>query len=407
MATPDGTLARRDNYEPTIVTVTLNPAVDLFISVGELCPGELHRVEAPQQYPGGKGINVAKLLAELGITTRATGFLGGSRGQFIAQELDRLGITSDFVEIAAETRVNVKVIDAAGNLTEFNSPAPVIRPDEWAQLTEYLRGRGKLARAGAVAGRAGGVAGAATVTATGSGDVARAAIATSTGAQSWVAYCGNLPAGCREDWYSEAIRAAKGAGYHTLLDASGSALARGIEAGPDVIKPNVRELSDITGRDCSSVDAVARAAAELVAGGVGIAVVSMGPDGVVAVAGEGWGDVSGPSGNRAVSAPEHEPSGSAGPPAAVEALSAARGADNLRAIRVRVPTVPVTSPVGAGDTVVAALLYGLSRGVPFDEAVRYAAAAGTAKVQKPGNTHPGRDDIAAVLCGTSVESLQL
>lgn len=305
--------------------MTLNPAVDLFISVDALHPGELHRVSTPMQYPGGKGLNVSKMLAQLDVPTRTTGFLGGARGRYIMEQLQDLGVTADFIPIADESRINVKVIDGQGVLTELNSPAPAIRPQEWERLERQLR------------------------------DL--------TGTDLWLALCGNLPEGCRDDWYYDAIINAADHGVHTLLDASGAALERGVAAGPDVIKPNTHELEALTGSTFDTVAQVARAASQLVAQGVGTVVVSMGADGLVAVT-------------------------------------------RSTAVHVEVPRGPVVSSVGAGDTVVAALLYGLCHHLPFTETIRFAAAAGTAKVRQPGTQPPTRQIIEACLADTQIHNVE-
>lgn len=305
-----------------VITVTLNPAVDLFVSVDDLHPGELHRVDTPLQHPGGKGINVSRMLAELQVPTIATGFLGGDRGAWIANELRKLGITSDFVDIKDETRINVKVIDGKGTLTELNSPAPHIDRTEATEFDTQLR---RL-----------------------------------VASNKWIAFCGNLPEGYSETWYYDAILQAKAAGIGTLLDASGTALAKGVEARPDVIKPNIYELSKLTGRELNSIEEVMQAAAGLVRSGIGMIVVSMGADGLAAVTAS-------------------------------------------QSVHVRVPEVPIVSSVGAGDTAVAALLCGLYHGRVFEDCIRYAAAAGTAKVGQPGTKHPTKQNIEVCLRDTEIQ----
>ncbi|WP_206922300.1 1-phosphofructokinase [Alicyclobacillus suci] len=305
-----------------VVTVTLNPAVDLFVSVKRLQPGTLHRVPTPLQHAGGKGINVAKMLAGLGVPAVATGFLGGNRGNWLHEEIVRQGVDSRFVRIADESRVNVKVIDEDGTLTELNSPAPQFTEADWRMFGDTLK---QLC----------------------------------TGADSWLALCGNLPAGCQLDWYKNVIEWAKAHHIKTLLDASGEAFALGIEAKPDVIKPNQHELEQLLGQTLTSEEDVVRAATQIARAGVGLVVVSMGEQGIVAVT-------------------------------------------SSVAVHVRVPRVPVVSSVGAGDTVVAGLLYGFIHRLSLPEAVRFAAAAGTAKVQKPGNLHPSKADIEDCLKTTVI-----
>lgn len=308
------------------VTVTLNPAVDLFITVDALRPGALHRVKTPVRYPGGKGINVSKMLRELGLPTRTTGFVGGANGRWLVAQLEEAGIPTEFIPIQNETRLNVKVIESGGQLTELNSAAPSIVPDEWTALERAVNQLAQPNR--------------------------------------WLAFCGNLPEGCRADWYATAIAEAKRRGARTLLDASGAGLRMGVAAGPDVVKPNRAELADLIGRPLRTESEVVEAAAALVASGVGMVAVSMGADGLLAVT-------------------------------------------DRQAVRVTVPQVPVKSVVGAGDTVAAALLYAVCQGWPVEQAVRFAAAAGTAKVQQPGNVNPCRAAIDACLRETHSQSLDV
>ncbi|WAH40940.1 1-phosphofructokinase [Alicyclobacillus fastidiosus] len=314
-------VTEHESTKGRVITVTLNPAVDLFVSVKHLEPGTLHRVPTPLQHAGGKGLNVAKMLASLSVPTVATGFLGGRRGDWLHEALLSQGVDSKFVRIANESRMNVKVIDEAGTLTELNSPAPAFTDDEWRAFGDTLR--------------------------------------TLCEPNSWLALCGNLPAGCPNHWYQNTISWAKQSDIKTLLDASGVALELGLKACPDVIKPNQHELEQLTGLTLHNLEEVMRAAAQLVDAGVGLVVVSLGEEGLAAVT-------------------------------------------SSAAIHVRVPSVPVVSSVGAGDTVVAGLLYGIFHRFSLYDTVRFAAAAGTAKVQKPGNMHPSQVDIETCLASTDI-----
>jgi 1-phosphofructokinase family hexose kinase len=309
-----------------VLTVTVNPALDLFLSVKELTPGALHRVAPPQQHPGGKGINVAKALHAFGVPTVATGFLGGSRGSWIERELVEAGVAAKFVRIQDQTRVNVKVTDAAGTLTEFNSPAPDLTAEDWLALERHLD---TLAQTGG-----------------------------------WLAFCGNLPASCATDWYRRRIEWAKRRGLRTVLDASGEALREGVLAKPDVIKPNLRELEELVGRQVKSIKEVVAAAARLCQSGVGLVAVSLGGDGLVAATREGC-------------------------------------------VWAHVPKVPVVSSVGAGDTVVAGILYGIHQDFSFSETIRFAAAAGTAAVTTGGTTWPELRDVEELLSHIDIEPVEV
>ncbi|GMA49446.1 phosphofructokinase [Alicyclobacillus contaminans] len=296
-----------------VVTVTLTPAVDLFLQVDTLQPGTLHRVPGPQQFVGGKGINVAKALHAFGTPVVATGFVGGERGRWIESQLTEAGMAVQFTHTAAETRLNVKIVEQGGRLTELNSASAPPADEEWSSFSKHLRELSKSA--------------------------------------AWVAFCGKLPDGCREDWYQTAIVEARSLGVKTLLDSSGRALHQGILAGPDIIKPNHHELEELVGRPLATDADVVDAARAVVHAGVHLVVVSLGARGMLAVAAE-------------------------------------------RAWRIEVPAVEVVSAVGAGDTAVAGLLHALVSGRDVEQALRFAAAAATAAVQTSGTMRP---DNAAVM----------
>ena len=189
-----------------IVTVTLNPALDLTYDVAALVPHGTHRVATVHERPGGKGLNVARVLHRLGEPVLATGLLGGPTGARVAGLLTAEGVPSSFVEIAGETRRTVAVVDP-GDATGFWEPGPAITPPEWAAFVSHFRSL--LPRA----------------------DV--------------VTLSGSLPPGLPADAYADLIALARANNVPTILDASGPALAAGLRARPSIIKPNVTELTEL------------------------------------------------------------------------------------------------------------------------------------------------------------------
>jgi tagatose 6-phosphate kinase len=187
-----------------IVTVTLNPALDLTYTVDALIPHGTHRVAAVAERPGGKGLNVAAVLHALGEPVLATGLLGGTTGGRVTALLQENGIPSAFTRIAGETRRTVAVADPV-DATGFWEPGPRITEGEWAAFVSHFRG---------LLGRA-----------------------------SVVALSGSLPPGIPADGYGVLIRLASVAGVRTVLDTSGEALRHGLAAGPDLAKPNALELA--------------------------------------------------------------------------------------------------------------------------------------------------------------------
>ena len=232
-----------------IYTVTLNPALDKTATVPGLTVDSVNRIRDLREDPGGKGINVSKVIAKLGGTSRAVALLGGSVGEKIKAMLAEQGIDVWAFEAMGETRTNLKVVDPElGTHTDINEPGPEAGV---AQLDAMLS-----ALVGAIA----------------AGDV--------------VVLSGSLPAGAPVGTYDAWCRACAGAGALVFLDADGEALARGLDACPFLAKPNDAELSRLCGRALETEAQIADEARRLVRGGVGRVVVSMGGAGAVVADGE-------------------------------------------------------------------------------------------------------------------------
>ena len=120
-----------------IYTVTLNPSIDLFVGLDQLKLGELNKVTSERILPGGKAINVSRVLSALRIPTIATGFVGGFQGQFIKDWLQNEDITTDFVEMKEINRTNVKIYENKRE-TYISFPGPNISSEEVDELLYYL-----------------------------------------------------------------------------------------------------------------------------------------------------------------------------------------------------------------------------------------------------------------------------
>ncbi|MFD7441538.1 1-phosphofructokinase family hexose kinase [Streptomyces sp. NPDC059909] len=281
-----------------ILTVTLNTALDLTYRVPALVPHTSHRVTEVTERPGGKGLNVARVLAALGHEAVVTGFAGGPTGAVLRDQLAPLPVRDALVPVAGNTRRTLAVVDeATGDTTQLNEPGPVVTADEWAAfLTTYET-------------------------------LLRDADA--------VALCGSLPPGIHVGAYAELVRRARAAGVPALLDTSGEPLRRGIAARPDLVKPNVDELAQLTGSQeplRATHDARRRGARTVVS--------SLGADGILAATPDGtW---------------------QATPPAKV-----------------------LGNPTGAGDSAVAGLLSGLVESLPWPARLTRAVALATATVLAP------------------------
>ncbi|MCX5200427.1 1-phosphofructokinase family hexose kinase [Streptomyces sp. NBC_00237] len=224
-----------------ILTVTLNTALDLTHHVPELVPHTSHRVTDVRERPGGKGLNVARVLSALGHDTIVTGFAGGSTGEVLRTLLAAELPADALVPTAGNTRRTLAIVDAStGDTTQLNEPGPTISPSEWESF--LLSYESQL-----------------------------------SGGTAAVALCGSLPPGIHVGAYADLVRRARAAGVPVLLDTSGEPLLRGIAARPDLVKPNSDELFQLTGsRDAYAASAEARRK------GAHAVVASLGPDGILA-----------------------------------------------------------------------------------------------------------------------------
>ncbi|MEI6167718.1 MAG: 1-phosphofructokinase family hexose kinase [bacterium] len=193
------------------VTLTLNPAVDQALQVaGELALNHLHLIEAETNSPGGKGVNVAKVLAANRRPVAAAGLLGEDQLGFYQKALIAAGITCCFLPLPHPTRINLMFSDGQGHEMKFNRPGfPDLAFDE-AALLAYAR---SLATPGNV-----------------------------------IIMSGSLPVQFPPTTYALLIRLFRSAGCPTVIDTSGPALAAALTETPDVIKPNRQELESVLGK---------------------------------------------------------------------------------------------------------------------------------------------------------------
>lgn len=307
-----------------ILCVTANAAVDKTVIVS---PFQLDRIHRPQRVlalAGGKGCNVARALKTLGENALVTGWIGGFAGQFIEYGLQNVGIETAFVHTEAESRTCLSILDPeAGTTTEiYERGEPV--PGE--KLNELIERFGQL--------------------------VTRCRA---------VALSGSLPTGVPSDFYARLIRIAHSAKLPVYLDASGEALRQGIEAQPDVIKPNKQEFADFTGGRLDSFEDYTAAALEVAARYRTTVVLSLGADGALAAAGS-------------------------------------------QVFIARPPRVTITSAVGSGDSLLAGLLYAAASGADLREQVRCGVAAGTANALNLGAGVFAREDFERIYAGVKLDS---
>ena len=244
-----------------IYTVTLNPALDKTVEIPSFTTDGVNRITSIRTDPGGKGINVSKVVAALGSTSRALGILGGSTGQMISEALSGLNMTCDFLPVEGNTRINLKVVDPiAHTSTEINEPGVPVDPATLQSLLDHLL---KLLRHDDI-----------------------------------VVLAGSLPVNAPADTYRvwgdacPVLRAPPGRGgappcrekgAKVILDSDGAGMVEGVKAKPFLIKPNSEELSHLMGRALDSQQELTAAARELLQTGVQKVIVSMGSRGMLHV----------------------------------------------------------------------------------------------------------------------------
>lgn len=229
-----------------IYTVTLNPALDKTVTISGFSPGKVNHIEQMRQDPGGKGINISKVLNGLGAHSVATGILGGDTGRYIRQYLEKTSIEHDFIYVTAPTRTNLKILDPKEHTnTDINEPG---YPVDQKTVDRVLA---KLT-AGVV-----------------SGDT--------------VVLAGSVPPGIPDDLYAVWTERLHSLGALVYLDADGPLLMQGVKAKPDLIKPNEDEFAGLIGKRCASLSELAEAAIELHRQGVARVVVSLGGQGALFV----------------------------------------------------------------------------------------------------------------------------
>ena len=285
-----------------ITALCLNPSLDRTVYVERLERGGTNRVLREHTVPGGKGVNVARMMASFGLPSRAALFLGREDERLMGETLTGWGCGMRAVMLDGALRVNIKVMDQSrGEITELNAPGSPVN-DRQLEAMEDL-------------------------------------VIESAAQSRWLCLCGSLPPGCPDEYYARLIRGVRlrAPGCRIALDASGESFRLALREGPDLIKPNLDELSAFAGYPIGDIDEAPRSIEALMQGGAKDIILSMGARGARLYAG---GTVLLVSGLK----------------------------------------VPVATTVGAGDAMLSGYIAGLEEGLSRKEAFRLAAAAAAARV---------------------------
>ena len=300
-----------------VITVTLNPALDRTLIIEDFTLGIVNRASKERFDIGGKGINVSKVLKNLGIESKAIGFLGGMVKSVFLEELDNRGIEHQFVEIGAQTRTNIKVVDNKNSTnTDVNEAGTVIKEEELQKFIDIYKENCK------------------------SGNI--------------IVISGGIPRGVSDNMYAILIKIAKERGAYTILDAEGELFKKAIMEKPYAIKPNTHELSLLFNERLEDENKIIEKAVGVQRNGVSKILVSLGAKGAIYVTDD--------------------------------EIYSAKGLK-----------VEVNSTVGAGDSMVAAMVYSLHNDLSNKDTLTFAQACGASTVQLEGTEACTLDEVKSLL----------
>lgn len=225
-----------------IYTVTLNPSIDFVVRLDSLALGSVNRMASDDKFIGGKGINVSRILKRLNIDNTATGFIGGFTGRFVEEGLISEEITTHFVAVEEDTRINVKI--KAGKETEINGGGPTITNEKLAELETILANLSQ---------------------------------------KDTVVFAGSAPANLGNKVYNTLIPLAKKAGAEVVCDFEGQTLLDSLAYQPLLVKPNNHELAAIFDVELKNLTDIEIYARKILAKGAKNVIISMAGDGALLV----------------------------------------------------------------------------------------------------------------------------
>ena len=225
-----------------IYTVTLNPSLDYILHADSFSLGKVNRSQKEEILPGGKGVNVSRVLAELGIPSVALGFAAGFTGDAFVRLVRECGVAADFLPASGMTRINVKI--RSREETDINACGPSVAQEDLAALAQKLK------------------------------DVPQNTV---------LVLAGSAPASLSPDCYVRLLSFCGRSDLRIALDASGKLFGNSLELSPWLVKPNLEELEELLGEKLSSRAETVRAARRLQARGVKNVIVSLGGEGAVLV----------------------------------------------------------------------------------------------------------------------------
>ena len=296
-----------------IITLTMNPTIDISAQVPQVMPERKLRCTAPRYEPGGGGINVSRAIKKLGGESIAIYLSGGSNGEFLQELLNNESVENIPILVKGSIRENIIIREESSDQQyRFGMPGPEISEQDWQQCPDELEN-----------------------------------VVTKS---DYLVASGSLPAGVPTDFYAKVAEIGKKFDARVIVDTTGEPLCAAVEKGVFMIKPNMRELRDLAGREIEKENQIETVAKQILANSqCQVVIVSLGAGGAFLVSEE---------------LTEH----------------------------LRSPTVPIRSKVGAGDSMVAGIILSLSQGKSLIKSVQFGVAAGAAAVMTPGTELCRKED---------------
>lgn len=285
-----------------IYTLTLNPAIDYYMSIENFQLGSLNLLEEGYTLPGGKGINVSKVLKNFSVESKALGFVGGFTGDYIKKHLNEYEIESDFIELQENTRINIK-LKTKDSETEIAGKSPTISKENIEELLKKFEEIKK-------------------------DDV--------------VILSGSVPNSISKSIYADIIKLLP-KDCKVILDTRGLHFVEGLKEGVFLTKPNNHELEEFFNRKLNNIEEIIQAGKDLQALGSKNVLISLGKDGSILIT-------------------EKE----------VYIGNAPQG--------------KLISSVGAGDSMVAGVVYGIAKGMTLEDSYKYGIASGSSTAFSEGLT---------------------
>lgn len=298
-----------------IVTLMLNPSVDVMLQFDGFEKTKTNRIINEISHMGGKGLNVSFVAKSFGLSVCATGFIGSDKKDELSDILKKADIENAFVEVSGKTRTNFKLLDSKeGSVTEANGMGFTVTEEDIKKLEKNLE--------------------------------------ESLNDAEILVLTGSLPKGIDKDFYAKCIEKANAKGIKTVLDASGEALKLALSEKPYAIKPNIDELSEYCGKTITDEKEILSVMKQLTDDGIGLVIVSMGADG-------------------------------------------AFFAKDGKFISAKTFKIDFKSAVGAGDSMVGAVCYGMANNIDIEKTARLGISAGCITTSKIATNLCSADEVFA------------